>query len=67
MYLMAGVTLYWNYCKYLIAKTATNEQVVLIHTICNVLEFFAELAIIAIFFEKTKRIASVQVAELKSE
>lgn len=67
MYLVAGMTLYWNYCRYLLSRTVTNERVVLIHTICNALEFFAELAIIAIFYEKTKTPTSIAVEELKSE
>lgn len=59
--------LYVNYCRYLIGSETNTDRVVLIHTICNALEFVAELIIIAIFYEKTKRPSNTPQPELKSE
>lgn len=59
LYLASGLLLYINYYHYFVSKEITYaNKVVVIHTICNFLEFLAELVIAAIFFEKARRISS---------
>ena len=54
-YLAGGMLFDLNYVAYLIKNTVSPEKVVKIHTICNIIEFCAELTVVFIFFEKRKR------------
>lgn len=51
LFLLSGLILYYNFYKYIRRKTL-KESVVTIRTVCQIIEFIAELALVAIFYEK---------------
>lgn len=55
LYLASGIVLCVSFFNYLVERTATAESVVRIHTVFVYLQFFAELSICVIYYEKKKK------------
>ncbi len=51
MYLFSSLVVYWNYFNYLFGRV-TPDRVLIIRAITQIIKFIAELALVAIFYEK---------------